>query len=83
MNGFSHRSRVRVRVEAALSLLFGLLAILTAVWPAWIEGLTGVDPDRGDGTVEWTVVAALGVASVLLALLSYRDRRRLRLAEAT
>jgi len=79
MNRSVHRHRVRV--EAALSALFGLLALLAALWPDWIEGLTGADPDRGNGSVEWSIVAGLAVASVLAALRSYRDWHRLMLAQ--
>jgi len=68
--------RRRVRVEAVLSALFGLLALLTAAWPEWIEGLTGADPDRGNGAIEWSIVAGRAVASVVAALRSHRGRRR-------
>jgi hypothetical protein len=35
------------------------LAVLTILWPDWIEALTGYDPDQHDGTVEWLIVLAL------------------------
>src|SRR4051812_8166672 len=65
--------RRKLRVKATLSTLLGLLSLLTAVWPDWIEGLTGANLDHGDGSVEWSIVVGLAVASVLTALLTYRD----------
>jgi hypothetical protein len=34
-------------------------AVLTPLVPAWIETLTGWDPDRHSGRAEWLVAAAL------------------------
>ncbi len=48
---------LKIRIEAFLSVLLAFVAVLTAAWPAWIEGLTGLDPDAGSGALEWTVVA--------------------------
>jgi hypothetical protein len=60
----------RFRLETALALLAVVLAALTAAWPEWIEAIFGVDPDGGNGTLEWAVVAALGLAAVTFALLA-------------
>lgn len=70
----------RVRIEAIAAAAFAFAAILTLVWPDWIEGVTGTDPDHGDGTLEWAFVAALGVIAVVLALMSWRDLRVARTA---
>ena len=51
--------RTRFWIEAGLGLLAGFLAILTMFWRDWIEALTGFDPDRRSGSVEWLIVAAL------------------------
>ena len=34
------------------------LAVLTILWPDWIEALAGYHPDQHDGTVEWLIVIA-------------------------
>jgi len=66
---------LRVRIEVAVSALLGAATILTAVWPDWIEGLFGVDPDGGNGTVEWLIVAVLAVATVAAIALTRHDLR--------
>ena len=69
---------LRARIEIALAVVLGAATILTAVWPDWIEGLFGVDPDGGNGTVEWLIVAVLAVATFAVAALARRDLRVLR-----
>ena len=38
--------------EVIFACITGFLAVLTAVHPAWIEAIFGVDPDRHSGAVE-------------------------------
>jgi hypothetical protein len=64
-----------VRIEIVLSALLGAATILTAVWPDWIEGLFGFDPDGGNGTAEWLIVAVLAVATVAAVALTRHDLR--------
>ena len=74
---------LRTRIEIVLAALLGMTTILTAVWPDWIESLFGFDPDGGNGTTEWWIVAALAVGTIAIAALARRDRRivRRRLAQ--
>ena len=65
----------RWRLEFAFAGVFSALAVITAVVPDWIEVVFGIGPDGGSGSVEWLIVAALGVLAVLLGALGYRDRR--------
>jgi len=65
----------KLRVEAVLAALFAGLAIVTALWPTWMETVLRVDPDGGDGSAEWLVVGLLAVAAVASALLARRDYR--------
>lgn len=60
----------RVWVEGLLAVLFALAAAATAIWPHWIEQLTGLEPDGGSGSAEWGLVVALGCVSVAAAGLS-------------
>ena len=42
-----------------------LAAVLTKVWPDWIEGVFRVDPDHGNGSVELAVVVVLLAVSLV------------------
>jgi len=66
---------VRYRFEAGLFAFFVGLTALTLLWPSWIERLTGLDPDGGDGVTEWVIVVGLVALSVTFAILARRDRR--------
>jgi len=69
---------LRARTEIVLSALLGTATIVTAVWPTWIEGLFGFDPDGGNGTTEWWIVAVLAVTTITAAALARRDLRVVR-----
>jgi hypothetical protein len=77
------------RLEAALASMCAVLAVLTTIWPRWIESLTGLDPDGGDGLVEWSVVALLAVVALTMGLLARKgfrvldQRRRMQTAGAS
>jgi hypothetical protein len=66
----------RIRIEVALTVVLAGLAGLTLLWPAWIESLSGLEPDAGSGGTEWWLVGLLGVVAVGTGLLARRDRRR-------
>lgn len=68
--------RYRFWLESILALLSGALGVITIFWQDWIEALFGVDPDGGNGTVEWlTVLVLLLVAGVLAARARLEWRR--------
>lgn len=54
-------------VAAAAGVVFG---------PEWIERLTGLEPDGGDGSLEALLVAAPAVAAVVFGLGGYLSLRR-------
>ena len=68
----------RPRLSSALAVLFAVLAALTTIWPQWIESVTGLDPDGGSGSLEWLIVAVLGVCAVTSALLARHGYAALR-----
>jgi H+/Cl- antiporter ClcA len=64
---------LKARIETVLAVVTGILAIVTLVWPTWIETLVGVDPDSGSGATEWLIVIALAGLAVASGLLARRD----------
>ena len=72
-------ARRTMRLETALGLLTGSLALVTLVWRDWIEAVFRVEPDRGSGAVEWLAVGVLAIVSISCFLLARRERRRLAL----
>lgn len=72
----SHGLRARFWLESLLAAVSAVLAVFTAVWPTWIEGLFEVEPDAGSGALEWAIVAAFACAAVVLAVLARIEFRR-------
>ena len=70
----------RFWTESVLACITGVLAVLTAAWRAWIEGIFGVDPDHHNGSLEWILVVGCAVATALLVALARREWRRVALA---
>jgi uncharacterized membrane protein len=67
---------MRYRLEVIAAAVTGLAAVLTAIVPDWIEEVFHIDPDGGNGAVEWLIVAALALATIALGALAWRERRR-------
>ena len=70
------RAGVRFWVESGLAVLTAALFVLTLVSHEWIEEIFGVDPDEGNGALEWAIVAALAVATVAFTLLARAEWKR-------
>ena len=76
--------RIRFWAESVLASVTGILAVVTIFWQEWIEAVFGVDPDHGNGSVEWSFVAVLGLAAAVLAAcarIEWRLARNLRTTE--
>lgn len=73
-------SRTRFAVEAALAAVTATLSLLSLVSHAWIEAAFRIDPDAGDGSLEWVIVGVLLVASVSFSALARAEWRRRALA---
>ena len=71
------RIRRRLRIETALAAVAAALAILTVVFPSWIEAFTGVDPDAGSGAAESMLAGSLLLLALAAGVLARRDRRLL------
>jgi len=67
----------RLHLEMRLAYLSAAMGVLTVLWNDWIEVAFHIDPDNGSGALEWGLVAIFVAASVVLATVARRDRRRL------
>jgi undecaprenyl pyrophosphate phosphatase UppP len=65
-------SKVRVWLEITITLCAGILGILTIFWHDWIEALTGWDPDRHSGSLEWIIVVGLLAIAVAMGTVARR-----------
>jgi hypothetical protein len=70
------KPRARFWIEAGVAALTTVLLIVTVVSAEWIEAIFKVDPDGGDGSLEWAIVAALLATSLTLSLLARAEWRR-------
>jgi len=68
--------RTRFWLEAILEALSTGLFILTLLSRNWIEIVFGVDPDNSSGSLEWLIVAALLVASIVFVAMARAEWRR-------
>jgi hypothetical protein len=69
--------RQRGQVAAFLGVLTGGLALVTLIWRDWIEAVFHVDPDHGNGSVEWLVVMTLAIVSVACFVIARRGFRQI------
>ncbi len=67
-------------LEAGLAVVSAALALLSTVWPDWIEALFEVEPDGHDGSVEWMIVAGFAVFAVACVGLARSQWRRVRVS---
>jgi hypothetical protein len=76
-------SVLRVWAEALLGAVCAALLVATLVWPDWLELVLHIDPDGGNGAVEWAIVAVFAIVASGCLLLARADWRRARAAEGT
>ena len=82
MNESRQQSRRLFLAEIGLATATGLLAIVTLISREWIEIVFGVDPDQGSGSLEWLIVIALAVATVVFGVLARNEWRKPRASPA-
>jgi hypothetical protein len=82
--GNSAKARLwrRFWLETVVAAISGSLCLITPLWPDWIESVSGWDPDQHDGMVEWAILTALLLVTIVMLLFAARSRRRLRVADA-
>jgi hypothetical protein len=71
--------RRRFWLESASATATAILAVVTAMWPEWIEAIFGADPDGGSGAAEWAVVGVLAIITLAFAVAAGREWRHARL----
>lgn len=52
--------------------------MLAAISPVWIEEFTGLEPDGGNGALEWLLAVGFGLVGVELGVLCHRTRQQLK-----
>jgi hypothetical protein len=72
--------RAKFYVATSCAVASTALFLVTLVWPAWIELVFRIDPDRGSGALEKAVVIAAAALALVFALLMHIEWRRLRQA---
>jgi hypothetical protein len=70
------RVRKRFWMELVLGATSAVLLVLTLIRADWIEALFGIDPDGGNGELEWTIVWLLVLSTIAFSLLARREWRR-------
>lgn len=70
-------SKVRTRFwfEASAAFVSLVCCVVTALTPAWLEAVFGIDPDGGSGAIEWLIVVVASgttLATLLAACLELR-----------
>ena len=73
----SGRVRTRFWIEAVFAGILGILLVVTLVSREWIEVVFGVDPDHGDGSVEWLAVGLIGIVCCVLSVSAHSEWRRI------
>jgi hypothetical protein len=71
-------SALRRHRDGLLASFCLVALVITAVWPDWIEELTGLEPDNGNGTVEWLFLAVLAVLFLVFSRRAYKVFRSAR-----
>jgi hypothetical protein len=69
------KARARFWIEAGAATLTGLACVATLITREWIEAIFKVEPDGGDGSLEWAIVAVLLAASLTLSLVARAEWR--------
>ena len=74
--------RIWFYAETIIGVFATALFVYTVFMRDWIETLLHVDPDQGQGWVEWMIVGALLVVAIISGYLARREWRRAAVAAA-
>jgi hypothetical protein len=70
--------RWRFWFETGMAIVTSILFVITLVQRNWIEIVFRVDPDNRNGALEWLIVGALLVVTIMLFTLASYEWRRVR-----
>jgi tetrahydromethanopterin S-methyltransferase subunit E len=70
--------RRRFWLETVVSIITGILFVITLILKDWVEIVFRVDPDNNNGTLEWLIVGAILVVTITLFILAGYEWRRAR-----
>lgn len=68
--------RARFWVESVLAAITGVLFVVTLFVRNWIEVVFGVDPDQQNGALEWVIVGALFVVTLVFGVVARGEWQR-------
>jgi len=68
--------RWRFWLETGMAIVTSVLCAITLVQRDWIEFVFGVDPDNSSGALEWLIVGAFMVVTIMLFTLARYEWRR-------
>jgi hypothetical protein len=63
-------------LEIGLGSVTGLLALITPIFPDWIEFVSGWDPYQHNGSVEWLILVGLLIVTAVMISLAAIEWRR-------
>ena len=66
----------RFRLELGLAAISAALLLATILWRDWIEIVFRVDPDHGNGSFEWMIVAVTALCALTFAVLARSEWRK-------
>jgi hypothetical protein len=75
MNG-RFPAALRAKATLVLTVVFAVLAVLALAVPLWVEEMTGISPDGGNGEFEAFLALPFGLAAAACGVLSWRSRRQ-------
>jgi hypothetical protein len=72
--------RRRFWFETIVAIVTNVLFVITLVQRDWIEAVFGVDPDSRSGALEWLIIGALLVMTIMLFTMASYEWHRTRAA---
>ena len=69
-------------IEIGLASISAFLAIVTLLWPDWIEIVLRIDPDQGSGSLERVIVGLSFALALAFSALAHREWRRAAVSSA-